>query len=145
MEHVKAFVAGLAGVLVFHQIALALLWWAGVAPRPPYNFAPVPPLGVPAVLSGAFWGGVWAVVLRPALAPFRGTPAYWAAWLAAGAVLLTLVGLFLVAPLKGQPVGGGWHASAFLVGAVVNGAWGLGTAALLRLGDRSRLDVTREI
>ena len=52
------FIAGCIAVLLFHQGALLALHLAGIAPSP-WNIAPVPPFGVPAVVSAAFWGGVW--------------------------------------------------------------------------------------
>ena len=58
MRVLKAFVAGFVSVLVFHPGVLALLHVAGLIPRGPYALAPVPPLGVPQVISAAFWGGV---------------------------------------------------------------------------------------
>jgi hypothetical protein len=37
-------------------------------------------------------------------------------------------------PLKGMPMGGGWHAAGIATALLVNGAWGLGTGHFLRLG-----------
>src|SRR3990170_7490205 len=74
-----AFVAGFVSVLIFHQGVWALYGAAGKAPGPAWNRAPVPPLGVPAVLSSAFWGGLWGIVLAwllPIAAPVVG---YWPA------------------------------------------------------------------
>ena len=63
MTYLKAFIAGFASTLVFHQGLLWLLYTAGFSPRAPWNMAPVPPLNAPAVISLAFWGGVWGIVL----------------------------------------------------------------------------------
>ena len=52
------FIAGLVAVLVFHQGALLVLHLGGLAPAFPWRLDPVPPFGVPAVLSAASWGGV---------------------------------------------------------------------------------------
>jgi hypothetical protein len=118
-------------VLVFHQGALLALHLAGLVAAPPWRLAPVPPLGVPAVLSAAFWGGVWGIALA-LLAPRFGRGAgYWLGALAFGAVLPTLVAWFVVLPLKGLPAGGGFAWPGVLVGPVVNGAWGVGAALLL--------------
>jgi hypothetical protein len=48
----------------------------------------------------------------------------------------TLVAWFVVLPLRGQPVAGGWQAAAMLRAFVVNGAFGLGVAVLMRLFER---------
>jgi hypothetical protein len=51
-----------------------------------------------------------------------------------GAVLPTLAAAFIVAPLKHQPIP---HSGKLLVvGLIVNGAWGLGTAVIYRLFGR---------
>src|SRR2546427_9769040 len=57
VPHVRAFIAGFLSTLVFHQGVLTLFWLAGALPRAPYDMAPAPPLGVPAVVSLAVWGG----------------------------------------------------------------------------------------
>ncbi len=44
----------------------------------------------------------------------------------------TLVGWFVVGPLKGRPVGD-LSLARFMTGFVINGAWALGTVAWLRL------------
>ena len=54
-----------------------------------------------------------------------------------GAVLPTLVAWFVAAPLKGQPMAGGWKLQAMMIGPIVNAAWGLGTALIYRLFRRS--------
>lgn len=51
-----------------------------------------------------------------------------------GAVVLTLTALYVVSPLKGQPIPALWP--RFYYALLVNGAWGFGTA--LFLGARSR-------
>jgi hypothetical protein len=129
---IHGFVAGALAVLVFHQAALLALHVACVAPAAtPWDLAPVPPFGVPAVASAAFWGGAWGVVFA-LLAPRFGRGAgYWLASLLFGAVVLTLVAWFVVLPLKGLPAGGGFAWPGVIVGPIVNGAWGLGTALLL--------------
>ena len=126
------FVAGVVGVLVAHQGMLALLHAAGVVPAGPYQRRPVPPLGVPQVASAAFWGGVWGVALAALLAGRRGR-GYWITALLAGALGPSLVAWFVVAPLKGLPVAAGGQPARLLTGLVVNGAWGVGTAAMLAL------------
>src|SRR5216117_3471288 len=95
-----AFLAGFVATLVFHQPVLWLFHAIHWTDRLPYVMKPVPPLGVPAVLSLAFWGGVWGLIMIPLIARARGA-AYWFAAIAFGAVFPTLVAIFVVAPLKG--------------------------------------------
>ena len=135
-----AFLAGFISVLVFHQAMLAILHLLGVTPAAPWTTSPVPPLGVPQVISAAFWGGVWSLLLAPVLQHTRSTAAYWITAVVFGAFALSMVAWFVVAPLKGQPVAGGWQPARLLTGLLVNGAWGFGTALLLSFapGWRSR-------
>lgn len=131
MPIVLAFVAGFLATLIFHQGALGVLHLAGVVPVAPYGMAPTEPLGVPQVISLAFWGGVWGVVLLWPLRRRTGA-AYWLGWLVLGAIGPSAVALGVVFPLKGQSV-----ALAIVpVALLLNGIWGLGTALLLRAGQR---------
>jgi hypothetical protein len=69
--------------------------------------------------------------------PMRGARLVLAA-LVFGAVLPTLVAWFAVAPLKGQPIAGGFAPAAMAVGVMVNAAWGLGSGLGLALFGRRR-------
>ena len=130
---VLAFLAGFVATLTFHQGVLWLFHAGHLTDRTPWVMKAVPPFGVPAVISLAFWGGVWGVIMIPLIARARGF-AYWLAAIAFGAVLPTLVAAFVVAPLRGQNMAGGGHAGKMLVfGLCVNGAWGLGTAIFYRV------------
>jgi hypothetical protein len=131
MRTLFSFIAGFLATLIFHQLALALLWWAGVAPFAPFSTATTQPFGVPALLSLAFWGGVWGGVFGMLDKRFPAGSAYWVTAFLFGAVFPTMVALLLVLPLKGQPIGGGWHAPLLLTAPLINGAWGIGTALIL--------------
>jgi hypothetical protein len=132
------FVAGALAVLVFHQGAFAMLHAMGFTPRAPYSMQATPPLGIPQLWSIAFWGGVWGVLLAIALHRLDG-PALVFASIAFGAILPTLVAWFVVAPLKGQPMAGGFAPAAMATGLIVNAAWGLGTGVILLLFGRSHV------
>lgn len=132
MNLVKWFLAGFGATLVFHQGLLGLLHVAGISPMAPYNLAPTAPLGVPQVLSLAFWGGIWALALAPLIRKLP-PPRRWPAWIIAGAIGPSMVALFIVFPLKGMPMAGGWDPKLIVGALLLNGAWGLGCAVLLRL------------
>jgi hypothetical protein len=126
------FIAGFVATLIFHQIGLLVLHFLSVTPAMPYNTNPVLPFGVPQFISLSFWGGVWGIILvlvEPWL--FRSPGGYWIGTIIFGAVFPTLVAWFVVLPLKGLPVGNGFHFPGILVGPIVNGLWGLGTALFL--------------
>jgi hypothetical protein len=42
------------------------------------------------------------------------------------------VALFVVFPLKGMPMAGGWDPKVIVGALILNGAWGLGCALILR-------------
>ena len=134
---VVGFFSGFAAVLLFHQGAAALLHALDLTPRAPYSMQPTAPFGVPQVLSLAFWGGVWGVLLAASFARLEGARLIVAATLF-GAVLPTLVAWFVVAPLKGASVAAGWVPAAMLIGPIVNAAWGFGTGAGLAAFGRKR-------
>ena len=129
---VKAFIAGFVSTLVFHQGVLALLYLAGAVPRAPYDGHAVPPLGLPAVISLAFWGGVWGAATWSLLKHVGGA-AYWVWAVVIGAIGPSAVALFIVYPLKGMPVAGGWDPKLLGTALLLNGAWGLGLALFMCL------------
>ncbi len=132
MTYIKAFLAGFLSTLIFHQGLLALLHAAGKTDRAAYALTPTRPLQVPAVISLAFWGGVWGILLWLAIRGFGGA-AHWALAAVIGAIAPSLVAFFVVFPLKGQPVAGGWRSEMLIGALILNGAWGLGVALLMRL------------
>ncbi len=127
-----AFIAGFFAALIFHQLTLALLWGAGVAPFGPFSMAPTHPFGIPAVFSLAFWGGVWGILFALIDGSFPRGGGYWIVAFLFGAIFPSLVALFIVLPLKGQPVGGGWHVRLLVTAFLINGAWGIGTGLILK-------------
>jgi len=127
-----AFAAGFVAVLVFHQGILALLYGIHFEPHAPFPQQATAPFGVPAIWSLAFWGGVWGLVLAACERWFpRFGPAYLVAALMFGAVGPTFFAWFVVFPLKGIPIAGGFSATALITGVSVNAAWGLGTGLFL--------------
>lgn len=133
----KAFLAGFLSTLIFHQGVLALLHAAGAIDRKPFAMTPTAPLGVPAAISLAFWGGIWGILLWLAIGSAGGM-SYWLLALVLGAIAPSIIALFVVFPLKGQQVAGGWK-PAILVGALLlNGAWGIGVALFMRLFTAAR-------
>lgn len=136
---IAGFIAGFLAVLVFHQgtafvvhnLGNAMPWSVNLLGRAPapFNMVPVPPFGVPTVLSQAFWGGIWGIVLAAVLQRTR-LPALLTGFIF-GALALTLVAFTLVATLKGQPLFAGGNKQIWLRAGLYNGAWGFGTALLL--------------
>ncbi|WP_188965551.1 hypothetical protein [Neoroseomonas lacus] len=124
------FVVGVLAVLVFHQGMVGLLHALGALPNPPFQLRPLPPLGVPSLVSACFWGGLWGiataaiVAARPDWSPIL-------VGLAIGAVACVLVGFIVVAGLRGQPMLGGMDPNRWWRSVVINGAFGLGVGVFL--------------
>lgn len=128
-----AFASGALAVVTFHQAALAGLAAAGFTRAVIFSTAPAAMTGIPQIVSSAFWGGLWGIALLYAVARRTQGANFWIAALLFGAALPSLVGWFIVAPIKGLPLAAGGNVTRLAVGAIVNGAWGLGTAAWLHL------------
>lgn len=137
MTYLKAFIAGFLSTLVFHQGLLALLHACGVAPQGAFDLTRVPPLRIPSVISLAFWGGLWGILLWLLLRTQIGG-AYWAWAIVFGAVGPSLVAWFVVMPLKGLGPAGGWDPKIIVGALLLNGAWGFGVALLMRFLPSSR-------
>ena len=132
MSALKAFLAGFLSTLIFHQGMLAILHASGATARAPYSIDPTKPFHIPAVISLAFWGGVWGILLWLAIRGSAGSAAYWILAWVIGAIAPTLVALLVVFPLKGQPIGGGWDPKILVGALLLNGVWGIGVALFLR-------------
>jgi hypothetical protein len=132
MRWVRWFIAGAVAVPLFHQAALYALNMWGYVDRAPFSMAATQPFGVPQVISLSFWGGLWGVILGIFISERVPRVHYWLIALIFGAILPTLVAAFVVPPLKGAGVPADLP-KFFLTGAIVNGAWGAGTALLYLL------------
>ena len=133
------FIAGFLATLIFHQLALTVLWAVNIAPAPSFPMHPTKPLGVPAVFSLAFWGGLWGIIYAYIHHRFPQGVGYWLLAFLFGAIFPTLVAMLVVLPLKGKPMGGGWHMPLLVTATLINGSWGLGTGIFLRFFIRRRI------
>ncbi len=118
------FLAGFLATLIFHQLTLVLLWSIGFVPFGPFSMAATKPFGVPAVFSLAFWGGHLGRDIGPIQGGFPGK-GYWLTVFLFGAILPSVVALFVVLPLKGRSMGGGGHFALLVTAFLINGAWGI--------------------
>ena len=130
MRAFLGFVAAAISVLTFHQGMWALLYGLGAMPMPPFPIRPMPPFSVPLIVDLCVWGGLYGAVfglLRP-----RFTLPLWVCGLILG-IIAALVGMFIVAPIKGMPIANGWMAWPILRSFLINGCWGLGVGLILPL------------
>ena len=125
---IRLALAGMLAILVFHQGLQGLAYWGGVLPGGPYNLTPVPPFGVPRLVSLLAWGAVWGVVIGLLVMRLR----WWLRVPAAavlGAALPTLFTWLVVLPLRGLPP----TSTVLALGAALFAAWGLGLVLFMAL------------
>ena len=127
------FVAAVIAVLTFHQGMWALLHvldLQGLKMPAAYPFDGVPPWHVPRIVNLCFWGGLYGLVfgiLHP-----RMTGPMWLNGLCFG-IAAVLVGYFVVAPIKGLPIGGNWVVNNWIRSILINGSFGVGIGVIYPL------------
>ena len=121
------FLAGILSTLIFQGGFGAILYAAHMTQSLPWSLDPVPPFGVPKTVSSCFWAGLWGLVyvlLEPRLTARFG---WWLGGIVFGFAPV-LVLWFIVLPLKGVEVGGGFHLTTL----VSHLLFGLGVAIIFR-------------
>lgn len=131
-QWIKAFIGGFLATLIFHQGVYFLLAQAAPVPAPPWNMTPTEPLGIPAVFSLAFWGGVWGIPIWAMVRNLFG-PRYWLRSAVLGALGPSAVALFVVFPLKSGAFAAGWDPKVIIAALILNAAWGIGLALFMHL------------
>lgn len=127
--------AGALSHVVFQGVLGAVLYAADLGPGLVWTLRPVPPFGVPTILNNMFWDGLWGIayaLLEPRLTARLGRVP---GGLAFGLAPL-LVYWFVVLPLKGVRVGGGFHADAVSIQVAFDAIFGIGTAVIYWAGLR---------
>lgn len=127
------FIAGALSVLVFHQLGFWIANELGYARVPLYSLRPVPPWGVPTILSLALWGGLWGIAAAFLVPRLPGLLNGVLGWVLFAAIIVTLVNWFIVLPIKGAPVGGGFRMPGLVVVPLVYALWGFGMWLIARL------------
>lgn len=124
------FACGFLAVLLFHQSAVLILNLLGFTPNAPFRTNPVPPFGVPTFLNQAFWGGMWGIVYGLVRARIPAALPVALAGFLFGVFGPTFFGWFVLAPLRGLPVAGGFVPANMARGIFINGTYGLGLALI---------------
>ena len=128
------FMAGFLSHLIFQGAFGSILYAAHLVPALPWSLMPVPPLGVPRSLNLGFWAGLWGVayiLLEPRLTARFG---WWLGGLVFGLALPLVVYWFVVLPLKGFGIGGGFHLAMVPIEVGFHAIFGIGTAIIFRSG-----------
>jgi len=126
------FLAGAFSHLIFQGALGSLLYAANLFPALPWSLMPVPPFGVPKSLNLAFWAGLWGLgyaLLEPRLATNLGR---WLGGLVYGIAPLAAY-WFVVLPLKGAGIGGGFHLAMMPIEIGFHAIYGIGVAILFRV------------
>ena len=127
---VLGFVAAVLAVLAAHQVMVLALHLIGWVPNPPYSMRPNP-WGVPLILNGMFWGGVWGVAFAFLAGKLPGDT--WLKGLILGLAGPLLIGNWLLLPvIRGQAMFAGFVPMRMLVGALILGAFGIGWAYIYK-------------
>ena len=123
---VIGFLAGAISVFVFHQGFIFIGWRLGMLPNAPYSLEPTAPLGVPRVISSAFWGGLWGIAAAFLVPRLPGALHGVLGWILFAAIVVALANWFVVQPIKG---GGAFRMPVMpwlVVLPLVYGLWGFG-------------------
>jgi hypothetical protein len=130
---IAGFIGGFISVLIFHQLSYWALSQAGWMNVTVYSTRPIPPFGVPQILSQAFWGGIWGIVFALAVprlpAPLDGV---WG-WILLGMIGPPAVAWFVVAPLRHQPLGFGFRMPGLVLTPLVHALFGFGVMLVASL------------
>jgi hypothetical protein len=131
---VIGFLAGFLSHLIFQGALGAGLYAAHLAPTLPWSLEPLPPLGVPRTLSLGFWAGLWGIayaLLEPWLTARLGR---WWGGLVFGLAGPLLAFWFVVLPIKGLGLGGGFDPAAVPIHVAFHAVFGVGVALIFWLG-----------
>ncbi len=128
------FLAGFLAHLVFQGGFGAVLYAANLVPALPWSLMPVPPLGVPRSLSLGFWAGLWGLAYALLERRLTALHAWWSGGLVFGLALPLVAYWFVVLPLKGAGIGGGFHLARVPIEVGFHAVFGLGTAIIFRAG-----------
>lgn len=129
---IKAFVAGILAILIFHQGALAGLHYLDQTAVRAYVMTPGWLLGWPVLLLWSLWGGVWGIVLWTLIRNAQAAGYYVGAIILA-AILPSAIYLFAVMPVAGKAMAGGWDTHVMTGVLLLHAIWGLGLALIMRL------------
>lgn len=128
---ILGFVAAAISVLIFHQGMILILREVGMLPPAArvWSFA-ANPWGVPAIINQCFWGGLYGAAFGFLSPRFR-LPMVVCGFLTGMAAMM--VAYFVVAPIKGNPIAGGWVAMAWVRSLLINGSFGIGIGLIFPL------------
>ena len=127
------FMAGFLSHLIFQGAFGSILYAAHLVPALPWSLTPVPPLGVPRSLNLGFWAGLWGLAYASLESRLTARFGWWLGGLVFGLAPLAVY-WFVVLPLKGLGVGGGFHPAMMPIEVGFHAVFGVGLAIIYRSG-----------
>ncbi len=94
------FLAGALSVLVSHQLGFYFAAELGFGRPNLYSMRPVPPWGVPTIVSQAFWGGLWGIVGAFVVPRLPGMLKGPLGWILFATTLVLAVNWFVAPPIR---------------------------------------------
>ena len=134
---IVGFLAGSLSVLIFHQGTLWVAGEMGLLKPTLYNMKGVPPWNVPTIVSQCFWAGLWGIAAAFVVERLPGYLKGVLGWVLFATIIVSLANWFIVAPLKGQPMGYGFRAPGVYVVLVVYAVWGFGMWLIAKMARRA--------
>ena len=128
------FLAGFLSHLIFQGGFGSILYAAHLLPSLPWSLTPVPPLGVPMTLSRGFWAGLWGLAYALLERRLTAHLTWWLGGLVFGLAMPLVAHWFIVLPLKGLGIGGGFHLARVPIEVGFHAVFGIGTAIIFRSG-----------
>jgi hypothetical protein len=122
------FVAAALAVVIVHQGLVYGLGLLGATAWKPWSLAPIPPFGVPSLLSQMFWGGLWGALFALLWRSLPGGSLVLKGLLFGIAGPLVAGRWLLVPLLKGEPLFAGFNSNTMLVQAIIIPLFGAGLA-----------------
>ena len=123
---IAGFIAGALSVLIFHQFGFFIANELGLLKAQLYNMRPVPPLGRADNRLAGLLGRPVGDSRRLHRAAPAGRPGGLLGWMLFAGIIVTLVNWFIVLPIKGAPIGGGFRMPGVVVVPLVYAFWGFG-------------------
>lgn len=142
---VFGFIAAAIAVVTVHQGIVWLLAQLQVIKAQPWGLSVVPPYGVPQIVNGMFWGGLWGALFAVVNDKLPGS-AMWIKGLIYGWIILVVSNWVLLPLIKGQVFGqsgqvlfAGSDPKSMLAGLCILGGFGLALGLIYGLltGKRS--------
>jgi hypothetical protein len=133
------FIAAAIAVVTVHEGIIYALTQSGWIQGTAWGMQPVAPWGVPRLVNGMFWGGLWGALFALIYERLPGAVP-WLKGLLYGLAIVIVSNWILLPVIKGYVFGqpnqmlfGGWNPLRMLASAVIVGGFGLALGAIYGL------------